>query len=71
MYSFVNAKAVKPYKSFCSDKMNQLKITLSNNYDIDCDFELIGSGARNIVTKNENAPFDLGLSQKYGQPHFF
>ncbi len=30
-----------------------------NNYGIECDVYLIGSGAKNLVTKNGNEPFDL------------
>lgn len=59
MYKLVDAKIVKPYKSFCSDKLNQLKMIMQNKYGFDCDFELIGSGAKNLVTQNANEPFDL------------
>ncbi len=59
MFKFVNASVVKRYKSFCADKLNQLKIALLNNYGIKCDVYLIGSGAKNLVTKNGNEPFDL------------
>ena len=59
MYSFVSKKSVQPYKSLCSDKMNQLKMNLSNNFDIECEFELIGSGARNLVTQNAAESYDL------------
>ena len=59
MYKLLNAKTVKPYKSFCSDKLNQLKNIMFNDYGFECDFSLIGSGARNLITQNENEPFDL------------
>ena len=32
---------------------------MQNQYDFDCDCCLIGSGTKNLVTKNENKPFDL------------
>ena len=59
MFKLLNAKTVKPYKSFCSDKLNQLKNVMSNDYGFECDFSLIGSGTKNLVTQNENEPFDL------------
>ena len=59
MFKLLNAKTVKPYKSFCSNKLNQLKNVMYNDYGFECDFSLIGSGARNLVTQNENEPFDL------------
>lgn len=59
MYKYVDASVVKRYNSFCADKLNQLKISLSNEYGIECDVCLIGSGAKNLVTQNENEPFDL------------
>ena len=59
MYIFVNAKTVKSYKSFCSDTLNRLKNVMQNQYGFDCDFYLIGSGAKNLVTQNENELFDL------------
>lgn len=59
MFKLLDAKTVKPYKSFCSDKLNQLKNVMYNDYGFDCDFSLIGSGAKNLVTQNANEPFDL------------
>ncbi len=46
-------------KVFCSDSLNCLKNVMQNQYDFDCDYYLIGSGTKNLVTKNENKPFDL------------
>lgn len=59
MYTYVNTSVIKRYKSFCADKLNQLKISLSNEYGIECEICLIGSGAKGLVTQNENEPFDL------------
>lgn len=59
MFKFVAASVVRRYNSFCSDKLNQLKMILSNKYGLECEIELIGSGAKNLVTQNENEPFDL------------
>lgn len=59
MYQYVNNATVQPYRSFCSDKMNQIKQLLYHDYDIVASFSLIGSGAKNLVTQNEAASFDL------------
>ena len=59
MFKFVSTRTAKRYKSYCADILNQLKMTLLNNYGIITDVELIGSGAKNLVTKNESEPFDL------------
>ncbi len=59
MYNYVSKAIVQPYKSFCADKMNQVKQMLWNEYDLDSDFYLVGSGAKNLVTQNEEEPFDL------------
>lgn len=59
MFDFVNTADVKQYKSFCADKLNQLKNILSNEYGLECSVCLIGSGAKNLVTQNANEPFDL------------
>ena len=59
MYHYVSKATVQPYRSFCADKMNQVKQMLWNEYDLDSDFYLVGSGAKNLVTQNEEEPFDL------------
>jgi hypothetical protein len=59
MYHYVNKATVQPYRSFCADKMNQVKQMLKNEYNLDSDFYLVGSGAKNLVTQNEEEPFDL------------
>lgn len=59
MFKFVSTQTVKRYKSYCADILNQLKMSLFNNYGIEIDVELIGSGAKNLVTQNENESFDL------------
>ncbi len=59
MYNYVKDATVKPFRNFCSDKMNQVKQFLKTDFDLDSTFYLIGSGAKNLVTQNENNPFDL------------
>lgn len=59
MYKLVDPKTVKKYKIFCSDTLNRLKNVLRNDYDIECTFRLIGSGSKDIVTQNNDGPFDL------------
>ena len=59
MYKYVSNATVKPMRSFCADKMNQIKQMLKAEYNLDSDFYLVGSGSKNLVTQNENEPFDL------------
>ena len=59
MYHYVPNSVVKPWRSFSADKMNQVKQMLKAEYNLDSDFYLVGSGAKNLVTQNENEPFDL------------
>ena len=57
-YDYVPKKEFTPYLIFCSSKTNQLKQALKKK-GIACTFYCIGSYARNKVTRNGNAPFDL------------
>ncbi len=57
-YKYVSKKEIKPYSVFCSSKMNELKQELQKK-GISCTFYSIGSRAKNMVTQNEDAPFDL------------
>lgn len=59
MYRYITNRIFKPYRSFASDKMNQVKQMLKSEYDLDSGFYLVGSGAKNLVTQNETEPFDL------------
>lgn len=58
-YKYVTNSDVSPFRTFCSDKMNQIKQFLKSEHDLNSNFYLIGSGAKNLVTQNENEPFDL------------
>lgn len=59
MYHYVSNAIVKPYRSFCADKMNQVKQMLKAEFNLESNFYLVGSGAKNLVTQNEDEPFDL------------
>ena len=72
MYELVDEAEVKRYKSFCSNTLSQLRDIVKNNYEIKLQPLLVGSGARNLVTRNGNGPFDLdynleiiNMSDKY------
>ncbi len=58
MYKFVDKKEVKKYTNYCANKLNQLKQVLELE-GIEIQVELIGSGAKKMVTRNGNGPFDL------------
>lgn len=59
MYNYVSNAIVKPMRSFSADKLNQVKQMLKSEYNLDSNFFLVGSGAKNLVTQNGNEPFDL------------
>ena len=59
MYHYLSNSTVKPYRSFTADKMNQVKQMLLREHNLESDFYLVGSGAKNLVTQNEEEPFDL------------
>ena len=60
MYKYVEDKDfLKRAKSTCSNFMKELENILRNEYDINTQFFLVGSGARNMVTQNENGPIDF------------
>jgi len=61
MYEYVESGEVKRYRSFCSRVMEEVRDDLYDSFGINTNFSLVGSGgdARNMVTRNGNAPFDL------------
>lgn len=59
MYHYLSNSTVKPYRSFTADKLNQVKQMLLNEHNLESDFYLVGSGAKNLITQNEEEPFDL------------
>ena len=58
MYEYVNHAEVEKYREFCSKTLTSLCASLKE-YDIIAQPVLIGSGARNLVTRNGDSPFDL------------
>ena len=45
-----------------SDIMNRLKMRINNDEYLDVDFELVGSGAKNLITQNGNQPPDVDFN---------
>lgn len=58
MYKLVNEAECKKYHSDCSATLKQVRSILREK-GITSQFALVGSGARNMVTRNEDGPFDL------------
>ena len=59
MYEFVNDAEIKPYRSYCSEILTDLRDLLLEKYEINTQFVLVGSGARNMVMRDGSGPFDL------------
>ena len=60
MYKFVKDKDfLHSMRSFYSDIVNQLVQTINNEDFLNVQAHLIGSGAKNLITQNENEPIDL------------
>ena len=58
MYEYVNHAEVERYRKFCSQLLQSLCASLKE-FNIIAQPVLIGSGAKNLVTRNGDAPFDL------------
>lgn len=59
MYEYVDWKLVQRYDHKCRKILEELRQVLREEYGIDSQISLVGSGARNMVTRNGNGPFDL------------
>ena len=60
MYKFIEDKDfLHRMRRFCSDIVNQLVQTINNEGFLTVQAHLIGSGAKNLITQNENEPIDL------------
>lgn len=60
MYKFVKDKDfLHSMRSVCSDIVNQLVQIINNQDFLTVKTHLIGSGAKNLITQNENEPIDL------------
>ncbi len=60
-YEYVSEKEVRPYRRECSQLLTELRDYLNEEFGINTQFFLVGSGshARKLVMRNGNAPFDL------------
>lgn len=60
MYKFIEDKDfLHSMRSVCSDIVNQLVQTINNEGFLTVQAHLIGSGAKNLITQNENEDIDL------------
>ena len=59
MFVIVNDSECRRYRKDCSEVLTQVCKWLKNEENIVAQFTLVGSGARNMVTRNGNGPFDL------------
>lgn len=59
MYEYVTKSESRKFRQVCSDILTKTRDNLRNNYDIISQFTLVGSGARNLITRDGNGPFDL------------
>ena len=57
-YEFVYESEAKRYRSDCSDVLKKT-CELLKEKGISAQFSLIGSGARNMITRNGDGPYDL------------
>lgn len=58
-YNYVNNSDSQRCRSVCSNILVSTRDELREQYDIVTNFELVGSGARNMITRNGDGPFDL------------
>lgn len=59
MFRIVDASECRRYRQDCAKVLTQIRDTLRDEKDIITQFTLVGSGARNMVTRNGDGPFDL------------
>ncbi len=59
MYEYVNYSEIRPYRNYCSRILTDLRDLLLEKYEINTQFVLVGSGARNMVMRDGSGPFDL------------
>ena len=64
MYRIVDESECKRYRSDCSHVLKKTCALLKEKC-INAQFTLVGSGARNMVTRNGNGPFDLDYKLCY------
>ena len=60
MYHWIeDKKYLKRMKALCADIVNQLVQAINNEGEMTVKQHLVGSGAKNLITQNENEPIDL------------
>lgn len=59
MYKIVDEAECKRHRNDCSNVLKEVCIMLKEEKNISAQFTLVGSGARNMVTRNGNGPYDL------------
>lgn len=59
MYRYVSMAEVRQYKEFCEQVFKKVQRELKKRYAITFQFSLIGSGAKNMITRDGKGPFDL------------
>ena len=59
MYRIVDESEWSPYQKDCAEILRGLCSMLKTDKGIIAQFTLVGSGARNMVTRNGDGPFDL------------
>lgn len=58
MYKLVSEAEARKYRKSCSNVLKET-CTILKSKDISAQFTLVGSGARNLITRNGNGPYDL------------
>lgn len=60
MYHYIQDKEfLKRLRGTCSDIVNQLVQSINNDSVMTVKACIVGSGAKNLITQNENEPIDL------------
>ena len=60
MYHWIKDKAfLGRMKGLCGDLVNQLVQAINREGILEVRHHLVGSGAKNLITQNENMPIDL------------
>ena len=59
MFRIIDDSECRRYRQDCAKVLTHVRDTLRDEKDIITQFTLVGSGARNMVTRNGNGPFDL------------
>lgn len=62
MYIYVTKAETEPFRHYCQEVLNELQKKLRETYSIVVQSSLAGSGARNMVTRNGEGPFDLDFN---------